>query len=240
MIQLTVEGADKAATAFAMAERRALSLTPVLAALGRHMKTTSIPDNFAQGGRPEKWPASHRPAFGPETSDPLVDTGELMRGIGYKVEAGDLFVGAGDGGSKLRKAALLQYGSAGLPGGVVKPKNSKWLAIPILGPGALTKSEARTMRARDFHGAFVLMKGPEGPGIYRKSTSSSSLLHGRRGGHGKSGGQKAKSVVRIFAFVDSVTIPARPYLLFQNEDVEKFLAMTTAYLADEPNWAAAR
>lgn len=233
MIQATVDGADAARDALALAASRAANLEPVLTAFGRYMKTTSIPDNFAHHGRPQKWPAAHRPAFGPETPDPLVSTGELIRSIGYTVTAEDLFVGAGDGSSKMRRAPLLQYG------GHVTPKSAKWLTIPIVGPGALTISEARTMRARDFPGAFVLMKGPEGPGIYRKSFSSSSLLHGKRGGHGKSGGQKTASVVRIFAFVRSVDVPARPYLLFQEEDLQKFSAMVQAYLLNDPNWMKA-
>lgn len=95
------------------------------------------------------------------------------------------------------------------------PVRGKFLAIPLSPP--LTTSERRTKRPRDFAGAFVLMHGPEGPGIYRKSVTSSGQ---GRSSSGRYTAGRRKGVERIFALVRSVRIPKRPYLYWTREDLE--------------------
>lgn len=193
---------------------------PLLKVFGAHMVQSSIPRNFKEGGRPTKWPGATR--WDNPTSDPLFDQGALLRSIGYRTRGEDLEIF-----SPLKKAALLHYG------GIVKPKK-RFLVRPIVGPGALTLSQARTMKPRDFHGAFVLMDGPEGPGIYIKSTTQSMGISGRRRI------QHARSVVRIFAFMESAKIPARPYVVFQSEDMALFGELLTKYIfTGDPRFQAA-
>lgn len=234
MIGVELSGVDEAVKGIEAMGSRLRSIRPVLSALGNWMVTSSVPRNFQVGGRPTKWAGSMR--WGMPAADVLQDTRHLMRSVGFNVTSDDLILGAGNNG-ELRHAAIHQFGSDGLPGGVIRPKK-KFLTIPIVGAGALTVTQARTMRAREFPGAFPLMNGPDGPGIYVKGTARGQrLARGRRGGF-VSG--REKTVVRIFAFITHARIPARPYLVFQDEDVAYFLAMSRAYLAGDPNWRGAR
>ena len=115
---------------------------------------------------------------------PLIDTGLLRNSNDWRVESDTLFIG------NTRPQARLQN-----RGGTVVPKNARFLALPLSPP--LSGTEARTKKPRDFAGAFVLMHGPSGPGLYRKT--------GQYRG-------KVKGVERLFAFVKKVTIKKRPFL----------------------------
>lgn len=235
MIGVQLEGVREAVDGLGGMSARMRTVAPVLSALGVWMRTSSIPRNFQAGGRPKKWPQATR--FGSPTADPLWDTGHLARSVGYEVAGESLWVGAGDEGN-LRYARLQQWGSAGLPGGVVRPKKGKFLTLPIVGPGALSVTQARSMRAREFPGAFPLMHGPEGPGIYVKSVRKAG---GRvRGGRGRFVSGRVKTVTRIFAFITKARVPDRPFLIFQDEDIALFDAMVRAYYAGDPNWRSAR
>lgn len=234
MIGVTIDGAAEARVEIEAIGNRIRNVRDPLLALGNWMVTSSVPRNFQAGGRPTRWATASR--WGLPTADPLRDTGHLMRSVGYEVAGQMLTIGAGNGG-ELPYAPLQQWGSVGLPGGVVRPKK-KFLAIPIVGPGALTVTQARTMGPKEFGGAFVLMQGPEGPGVYVKGTK-----HGQRLARGKRGGfvsGREKTVVRIFAFARQVKVPARPFLIFHDEDTALFLAFVRAYFAGDPNWRSAR
>lgn len=221
-IDVRVSGAQEAALILAEAERRALDLTPVMDALGVHMVSYSVPTNFKEKGRPVKWPQAWR--WGAPTGSPLVDTARMRGSVGYVASATDLVIGAGRD-SNLKYARLHQYGSEGLPGGVIKPVNSKFLVMPQVGPGRLTKDQARSMKPRDFKDAFILMEGPEGPGIYVNP---------------KWGQRRSMEPVRIFAFLTKAKVPPRPFLLFQLYDIAYFGAMYVAYVMGAPNWRSAR
>lgn len=72
------------------------------------------------------------------------------------------------------------------------------------------------MRPRDFPGAFPLLHGPEGPGIYRRAKGA-VIAHNRFSG-GASKYSRARRLVgavrieRIFAFMRSAKIPKREFL----------------------------
>jgi phage gpG-like protein len=198
-IGVMVSGAaEAAANAYASAQRAA-DLSPVLNLFGGYMKSVSIPTNFTQHGRPDKWVPAKR--WGVPTDDPLLDEGTLMRSMGYEAASAYLDIGAG---SNMPKAAILQYG------GTIKPKKGKYLVRPIVGPGALTISEARTKKPRDIPGLFVLGDGAGGAlGLFRS-------VDGKP--------------VMVYEFRAQTVIKERPYLLFQEEDVTWFVDMAQEYI----------
>jgi phage gpG-like protein len=214
-VDAMVSGADAAAAAAYASAQRAANLSPVLTLFGGYMKTVSIPTNFTQHGRPKKWEMANR--WGVPTDDPLLDEGTLLRSVGYEAASTYLDIGAGSSTlPSLRKAAVLQYGTAGLPGGAIKPKKGKYLVRPIVGPGALTVSEARSAKPRDIPGLFVLSNAfGEALGLFRVPSG---------------GGEP----VMVYAFMTESKIPERPYLLFQEEDVAWFVDMAQEYIRQAP------
>lgn len=155
---------------------------------GHRMVNTEIPRTFREGG-PGWPPITHR------SGRPLLDTGTLARSITYRADAREVAIG-----SNLRQAHLMNEG------GVVTPTRAKFLTIPLSPP--LTSTQRRVAKPSDFPKAFVLMKGPEGPGIYRK---------------------KGRRIERIFAFARKVRIKARPFLRW----TEANLASIARLWADE-------
>lgn len=189
-LSVAVEGATEARAMLNLAADRMLDLRPLLNRFGRHMVTTSVPKNFRAKGRPDPWPTVTR--FGADAS-PLRDTGRLLASVGFKSEITDLLLTA-----TAKYARVPQYGAT------ITPKRSKFLAIPVY--PALSISEIHAGKGpRDFPGAFVLMDGPAGPGVYAKSASAG-----------------VKGVKKLFSLTRSVTIKPRPFLLFQTEDVKLF------------------
>lgn len=172
---------------------------------GKSMALHTVPMRFrtADGG---KW---SRPMM--RRGQPLRDTGRLQKSVGFRV--GSDFVEIG---------TTLKYGRLQHFGGRIVPVRRKWLAIPLSPP--LRESERQALRPRDFPGAFVLMHGPEGPGIYRKAqgavVASSIYSHGASKWSRKG---KAKGVERIFAFVKQTHVPARPFLYWDGPAVGRIL-----------------
>lgn len=160
---------------------------------GNRMANTEAPTRFRESGpgwAPLKW----------RQGRPLLNTGVLVKSVTYRASADEVVVGSSLVHSRLHNL-----------GGVVRPVRAKWLAIPLVPP--LSATEARVRRPRDFNGAFVLMKGPEGPGLYRKAGGGArSSLRTRRTSYASG----SRGIERIFAFVKSVKIPARPYLEWTN------------------------
>jgi phage gpG-like protein len=95
-------------------------------------------------------------------------------------------------------------------GATLKPKK-QFLAVPLSPP--LGINEARTAKTSDYPGAFVLIKGPEGPGIYRKSKTATSVDLKNR----KTKYAKGKSIERIFALLKQVTIKQRRFMFWPPE-----------------------
>jgi hypothetical protein len=146
---------------------------------GGYMVRTVIPMRFRDHG--PGWAASR-------STSPLMDTKLMSKSNDFRVVGQTLEVG------NTRPQARLQN-----RGGDVVPKNSQFLAIPLSPPLSIT--EARMRKPRSFAGAFVLMKGPEGPGLYRKTGNLGSLA-----------GRGVKGVERIFAFAKKVHIKERKFL----------------------------
>jgi len=156
---------------------------------GRHMVSTEVPRVFRENG-----PGWARPKY--RRGEPLKDTGVLKNSIAYRVQGDDVRIGT-----------PLVYARAQQEGATIRPVRRQWLAIPLSPP--LTTSERRTKTPRDFHGAFVLIHGPEGPGLYRKSGVARSVSLKTRRTSYRSG---TLGIERIFAFVKSVEIKPRPFL----------------------------
>lgn len=147
---------------------------------GGYMVRTVIPMRFRDHG--PGWPGVRR------GGSPLMDTKLLSKSNDFRVVGQTLEVG-----NTRPQARLMNRG------GDVVPKNSQFLAIPQSPPLSIT--EARVRKPRSFAGAFVLMKGPEGPGLYRKTHNMGSLA-----------GRGVIGVERIFAFVKKVHIKERKFL----------------------------
>lgn len=230
---LILRGVGDTLAGLGLVSARLPDLSVPLREAGVYMATSSVPRNFQAGGRPDRWAQATR--WNAPAGDPLFDQGYLVRSIDYTADASSLTLG-----SPLLKSALLQYGTAQMPGGVLRPKNAKFLAIPQYGEGKLSKQQIRAgVRPRSFADAFVLMKGPEGPGLYRKSgfKPNDPFAYARANRGSKLSGFKLpkapgmqKTVTRIFAFLTEVTIPARPFLLFQDEDADVISEFLLRYL----------
>jgi phage gpG-like protein len=145
---------------------------------GGYMVNSVIPMRFRQHG--PGWPPVAR------GGSPLIDTGILRDSNDWRVEGDKLLIG------NTRPQARLQN-----RGGTIVPKTAKFLAIPQSPPLSIT--QARMNKPRDFPGAFVLMKGPAGPGLYRKTGAFRGKVHG---------------IEKIFAFVKKVTIKQRKFLFW--------------------------
>jgi phage gpG-like protein len=230
VIHLESSGFKEASAALATAASRSRNLEPVFRRFGRYMKDISIPENFRRRGRPIPWKGVTR--FGQSGVDPLRDQGYLLNSVGFVIDGNDLVLGAGDH-SKIRYARLQQFG------GDVHPKK-KYLAIPCVPP--LSMSEARTTWAKDWIGKGTwIMHGPEGFGVYRKSKVQTGARLDAKGGPKATYRKGSKGVEMIFRLVPKVHITARPFLVFQEEDVAAFAKAAFAYIfkADDSDVKAA-
>lgn len=155
---------------------------PALERFGEHMLDTSIPKNFAQGGRPERWSRSPW-----ATREPQKDTGRLMRSARYRVLAG----GRIRVGSNLRQAALRQ------DGGEIRPKRAKALVIPL--PDVIKSMR----RPRAWGRRLFLLRSnkPDTLGVLATADS-------------------AGNIAPRFVLRTRVKQPARPWIVFHNEDLE--------------------
>lgn len=182
----------------------------VLEPAGRWMAQTGLLDRFDAGG--PGWPP---PRF--RSGRPLMDTGRLRAGWdSHVVEAEGVVEVVPVGPSKT-------YASIQHHGGTVVPKKAKWLMIPLSPP--LSISEKRAGDPRAYSGAFFLPKGPEGPGLYRKSRQAVSVSiaawrSGKNLHKATTYAKGGKSIERIFAAVKRVTIPARPFAFWSERDRE--------------------
>ena len=180
-----------------------------LTAAGRYMTLTEVPRTFETSGRQigENWP---RPGGWRASGQPLLDTGRLRKSIGYQVSTTDVSIGTN-----------VVYARIHQEGGTIRPVNRRFLAIPQVPP--LSVSDARVKKPRDFPGTFVLMKGPDGPGIYRvaKGTWRSTTIRGGRPRANYSRSDAGPMIERIFAFVRAVRIKKRTYLKWTPENLGK-------------------
>lgn len=142
-IRMTVKN-DEFSKAVVDLQRRFNDLRPLFIAC-KVIMDRSIMKNFRMQGRPQKWPSlapltlENRKAEGTLKGSPILQRyGTLRQSIGTEVlEIGKTQMVYG---TRQIKAAMLQFG------GTIRPKNSKYLAIPVRG----TKG-----RPRDFENTFV-------------------------------------------------------------------------------------
>lgn len=154
-----------------------------------HMLNTSIPENFEQGGRPEKWTRS---AWSGENQQK--ESGRLLRSIASRI-----------GKNKMELGTSLKYARQRHHGGVLKPVRAKALAVPV--PG-LSRAMRRPKRWGD-RLTYIPAKSTGGDTVGVLATSE---RRGRRG--------HRRTVYRArFILRKQVTQPARPFLLFQDEDL---------------------
>lgn len=192
----------------------------LLRAAGQYMVDTEVPRIFRQGGPPGQAWAPPKMRKG----RPLRDTGRLLASIAYRSNASDVRIGT-----------PLAYAPAQQKGATIVPKaGKKWLAIPLSPP--LSESQRQTARPRDFPGAFVLIWGPEGPGLYRKAKGMAIASSVFSGGTSKRS-RKGKGVERIFAFVKSVKIRKRPFLVWTPRAVGEIVKLWTAMLVPKKKGA---
>lgn len=74
----------------------------------------------------------------------LVNRGKLMRSIKYRTDGNSVIISAG--------SATVPYARIHHEGGVIKPKNAKYLAIPIT-------AQAKLYKPRDYPGQTFIAKG---------------------------------------------------------------------------------
>lgn len=133
----------------------------VLSAIGHrvalsHMPT-SIRENRAGWPKPSGRARAYRAG-----GNPLVDTARLVNSWAWSATAGNVRIW-----TAVRYARVLDKG------GAIRPKRGRFLLIPLSPPLKMTEARGfpagkAAIRAR-YPKSFFLLKGPEGPGIYRES-----------------------------------------------------------------------
>lgn len=171
----------------------------VLEDFGEHMLNTSLPENFARGGRPTRWAGSPW-AQGRNVQS---ESGRLLRSIQAHAGATKLVLG-----TNLAYAAQRQFG------GELVPTKSRALAVPMPGvPRSMRRPRRWGDRLR-----FIPSKG---------GGDTVGVLAAQEG-RGKRKRWRAKFVLRT-----RVEQTARPFLLFQDEDVAYVSKRLVAFVTGE-------
>ena len=185
---------------------RARNVDSVLEQVGERMTQYSIPENFRVGGRPLPWKPSQRALESTRGGQTMVDTGRLRRSMNFEMTHGKLTVG-----TNLEYAAQRQFG------GEIKAKG-KALAIPV----NVSRSKYRPSQYGD-----SLKWAPDAtPGPGKRGLLVEYLSRGK--------GKKKRMVVR-FVLRDSITQPARPFLLFQADDIAFAEKAVVTWLLGSPS-----
>ena len=138
-----------------------------------------------------------------------VRSGRFRRSITAKFTDGGQI---GNVGSNVIYAPLLEFGSQGLPGGVITPKTKSFLTVPL--PAAMTAAGVKRGSARDFADTFVRTNPRTGK----------TVLYQRQG---------QDSVVPLFVLVESVRIrPHRPFANAQKIVEPKVLKFAQRLVAE--------
>mgnify|MGYP001561734624 CR=1 FL=1 len=126
------------------------------------------------------------------TNDILhVRSGRLRSSIGSIItESGNSIIGLI--GSGVRQGDRVKYADIQETGGIVKPKNSKYLAVPL--PAALTPAGVLRRKPRDWPDTFVMKSGNGNLLIVQKK------------------GKRVTRLVALFILKKQVTIPASHYM----------------------------
>jgi phage gpG-like protein len=115
-----------------------------------------VRQNFIDQGRPEKWkPSIRAEVTGGQT---LRDTGALMNSIDH--ESTEKGVAVGPSGPAAKYGAMMGEGTAGLPGGVLRPKDPNGFLMFTMTTGMRTRS-AKTgvlLKRPIEEGSFIKVK----------------------------------------------------------------------------------
>lgn len=149
----------------------------------------------------------------------LFDRARIFKSIGYRVGVNDVSIGT-----------AVPYAGRHNRGAVVVPRG-RWLAISQSPPLRQAESHKKTSDFRA-QGSFVLMRGPEGPGIYRKTTAQSvrrvTVVRGNRRNVIR---KKPSGIERIFAFVRSTRLPKREFLAWNMPSLAEITRRWTMFIA---------
>ena len=169
---------------------RMVRVEPLLERFGARMSQYSVPQNFREGGRPTRWPDTTR---GGQT---MVDTGRLRNSITHEVRGRSVRVG-----TNVRYAPVRHFG------GTIEAKD-KALAIPV---------EVSQSRRRPKHYPNLVWR----PTKNRRFVGmlGEELAVRTRGANGRFQTSSTGRWVTRFLLARQVKQPARPFLLFQADDL---------------------
>lgn len=120
-----------------------------------------------------------------------VRSGRLRSSIGSIVtESGDSIIGLI--GSGVRQGERVKYANIQETGGIIKPKNTKYLAVPL--PAALTPAGVLKKKPREWPDTFVM-----------KSNNGNLLIVQRKG-------KRVTRLVSLFVLKKQVRIPPSYYM----------------------------
>ena len=150
----------------------------------------SVAKTFQAGGRPNLWGASRRAAN--EGGRTLMLTGRLRNSIAFTSEQFRVVIG-----TNLRYARIQQEG------GTITGKGGKMLAIPLTREARRLAVGVRSLR--EIEGLqFIPRKGK--PPILARVV--------------KARGKRGERIEPLFVLMKSVKIPARPFLVVQDDDLK--------------------
>lgn len=166
----------------------------------------STKENFDGGHDPDgvPWKPLAHPRVNSKGSDkPLRDKGLLMASVSARGAKGHI---ERIGRQELQFGTNLIYARLHQEGGVIRPKNGKYLAIP------LTREAQRAVSPRRFAGSLFTIKSKKG-----------NLLLAERSG----GGIKPQ-----YALLKQVHIPARPFLGLNQKTIDIISRIFAEYVAN--------
>ena len=132
----------------------------MLAGIGQRVANRHMPATIRENRLGWPRPSSHFRAWR-QGGQPIVDTGRLVNSWAWRATA-----------SNVRIWTAVKYANQLDKGGPIRPRG-KFLLIPLSPPLKMTEARGwprgkSAIQAR-YPGSFFLFRGPEGPGIYRKS-----------------------------------------------------------------------
>lgn len=216
-------------------ERRQHSLKPLLVVVATIIER-SVRANFKIGGRPQRWqPLSpwtmrvrqaSRTIAGHGLGQPILQqSGRLFSSVTRKGAKGHI---REFGPTHLRFGTELPYAALQQFGGIVKPRTAKWLALPFPGVHG---------RPRDYKGAF-----------FRKSKKGNLIMFGQSTRRGRTSPQfrpkganatkRTTGVFPLFLLKKSVHVPARPFALYQQRDIDEITNYAAAFAYDPVGYQA--
>lgn len=212
---ITITGMKEFREAFARMTDRGAERDVLLATAGAYKREEAMA-NVRNGPLTpvQAWPRLMRAG-----ARNLFDRARIYKSIGYRVGVNDVSIGT-----------AVPYAGRHNDGAIVRP-HGRWLAIPQSPPLRQSESHKETKEFRA-QGSFVLMRGPEGPGIYRKTTNQSvrrvTVVRGKRRNVKRT---RPSGIERIFAFVKSTRLPKRRFLDWNMPSLAEITRRWTTYIA---------